>query len=170
VGREIGTVERGHAGEVELVQGKLTVGEALAVPITRKVKEHLSCDRINIIDVPPGTSCPVVEAIEGSDFCLLVTEPTPFGLSDLALAVGVARKLKIPCGVVINRADVGDSGVEEYCLREKIPILLRIPLDTNIAHLYSEGIPLVEGIPSWQEKFLNLFREVENALNTGEEI
>ncbi len=170
VGREIGVVEVGHAGEIELVQGKLSVGEALAVPITRKVKEHLSHEGINIIDVPPGTSCPVVEAIQESDFCLLVTEPTPFGLNDLALAVGVVRKLKIPCGVVINRAGVGDSGVEEYCLREKLPILLRIPLETNIAHLYSEGIPLVEGIPSWQEKFLNVFREVESVLNTGEEI
>lgn len=167
VEREIGVVEIGRCGEVELIQGKLSVGEPLAVPVTRKVKEHLDRDEVNIIDVPPGTSCPVVEAIEGSDFCLLVTEPTPFGLSDLTLAVEVVRKLKIPCGVVINRAGAGDSEVEEYCLREKIPILLRIPLDANIARLYSEGIPLIEGIPSWQEKFLDLFRKLESLLDAG---
>ncbi|RLC70428.1 MAG: (4Fe-4S)-binding protein [Chloroflexi bacterium] len=164
VGREIGVVEIGRCGEIELIQGKLSVGEPLAVPVTRKVKEHLDGDGVNIIDVPPGTSCPVVEAIEGSDFCLLVTEPTPFGLSDLTLAVEVVRKLKIPCGVVVNRAGIGDSGVPEYCVQEGLPLLLEIPLDIKIAHLYSQGIPLVEGMPSWREKFLNLFQEVKRRL------
>jgi MinD superfamily P-loop ATPase len=102
----------------------------------------------------------VVEAIKGSDFCLLVTEPTPFGLNDLALAVETVRDLGIPCGVVLNRAGVGDSKVAEYCQKENIPILLTIPLDTEIARLYSRGIPLVEGMPQWKSSFLQLFNKV----------
>jgi MinD superfamily P-loop ATPase len=107
----------------------------------------------------------VVEAVRGSDFCLLVTEPTPFGLNDLVLAVEVVRKLAIPCGVVINRAGVGDSRVEEYCLGEGIPILLTIPLDMGIASLYSSGTPLIEGIPQWRERFLELLDKVKEGVN-----
>ena len=162
VNRQIGVVEKGESDGIEVIQGRLAVGEPLAVPVTRKVKEHVSRDQLTIIDVPPGTSCPVVEAIEGSDFCLLVTEPTPFGLSDLRLAVEVVRAMKISCGVVVNRVGVGNSGVEEYCESEGLPILLQIPLDIEIARLYSQGIPLVEGIPSWRERFSHLFREIKD--------
>jgi len=102
----------------------------------------------------------VVEAVKGSDFCLLVTEPTPFGLNDLVLAVETAKELKIPCGVVINRAGVGDSKVEEYCRRESIPILLTIPLDTEIARFYSNGITLVAGMPVWKNDFVRLFEKI----------
>ena len=164
-GREIGVVERGHSDGVEFVHGRLSIGEAMAPPVIRKVKEHISPQGTAIIDVSPGTSCPVVEAVRGSDFCLLVTEPTPFGLNDLVLAVEAVRKLAIPCGVVINRAGVGDSRVEEYCLREGIPILLTIPLDTGIASLYSRGTPLIEGIPEWRERFLSLFDNVKERAN-----
>jgi MinD superfamily P-loop ATPase len=114
-----------------------------------------------LIDVSPGTSCPVVEAVKDSDFCLLVTEPTPFGLNDLSLAVEVVRKLGIPCGVVINRVGVGNQEVEQYCHREGIPVLLKIPLDRNIALLYSRGISLVEGMPRWREEFLRLFQSMD---------
>jgi len=160
--RETGVVEWGHSDGVDFVQGKLTVGEAMSPPVIRKVKEYANNDDTTvIIDVPPGTSCPVVEAVKGSDFCLLVTEPTPFGLNDLTLAVDTMRELGIPCGVVLNRAGVGDSQVEEYCEKENIPILLTIPLDTEIARLYSRGIPLVEGFPQWKESFLELFDKVK---------
>jgi len=159
--RETGVVEWGHSNGIGFVQGILNVGEAMAPPVIRKVKEHAGNGGTVIIDVPPGTSCPVVEAVKGSDFCLLVTEPTPFGLNDLALAVETVRKLDIPCGVVLNRAGVGDARVEEYCRKENIPILLTIPLDTEIARLYSRGIPLVEGLPKWKSSFSGLFDRVK---------
>lgn len=159
-GKEIGVVEIGSAEGIDFAHGRLNVGEAMAPPVIRKVKDYIDGKRTTIVDVSPGTSCPVVEAVKGSDFCLLVTEPTPFGLNDLVLAVDMVRKLGIPCGVVINRAGIGDRKVEEYCFRESIPILLTIPLDIKIAHLYSRGIPLVEDIPEWREPFLKLFDTV----------
>jgi MinD superfamily P-loop ATPase len=163
-GREVGVVERGASRNLELIQGRLAIGEAMAPPVIREVKKYIDPANIVINDVPPGTSCPVVEAVEGSDFCLLVTEPTPFGLNDLSLAVEVVRKLGIPCGVVINRVGVGGEEVEQYCHREGIPVLLRIPLDRNIAMLYSKGIPLVEGMPQWREDFLRLFQDIKNII------
>jgi MinD superfamily P-loop ATPase len=163
-GREVGIVERGDSGNLELIQGKLNVGEAMASPVIRDVKKYIDPANTVIIDVPPGTSCPVVEAVKGSDFCVLVTEPTPFGLNDLALAVEVVKKLGTHCGVVINRVGVGNQGVEQYCQREGIPILLRIPLDRNIAVLYSQGISLIEGMPQWREEFLRLFQDVKDII------
>jgi len=163
-GREVGVVERGESGNLELIQGKLNVGEAMAPPVIREVKKYINPANIGIIDVPPGTSCPVVEAVEGSDFCLLVTEPTPFGLNDLSLAVEVVRKLGISCGVVINRVGIEDEEVERYCHQEGIPILLKIPLDRKIALLYSKGIPLVEGVPRWREEFLRLFQDIKDII------
>jgi MinD superfamily P-loop ATPase len=159
-GREIGVVESGHSDGIDFAHGKLNVGEAMAPPVIRQVKEFANHDDMVIIDVPPGTSCPVVEAVKDSDFCLLVTEPTPFGLNDLVLAVETVRQLKIHCGVVINRAGVGDGKVEEYCQKESIPILLTIPLDTEIARLYSKGITLVAGMPIWKSDFIKLFEKI----------
>jgi MinD superfamily P-loop ATPase len=163
--RPMGLMEWGDADGIDFVQGKLTVGEAMAPPVIRMVKKQADSQGISIIDSPPGTSCPVVESIEGSDFCLLVTEPTPFGLNDLVLAVETVRQLGIASGVVLNRAGVGDNKVEEYCRRQDIPILLTIPLDTEIARLYSQGITLVEGIPEWQEKFVRLFQKIEETVD-----
>lgn len=164
-GREIGMVEKGHSDGVEFIQGRLNVGEAMSTPVIRKVKDYVNQDGIVIIDISPGTSCPVVESIKGSDFCLLVTEPTPFGLNDLILAVETAKTLEVPCGVVINRAGIGDTKIEEYCLKENIPVLLTIPLDTEIARLYSRGITLVEGMPQWQESFSGLFDHIREIVN-----
>ena len=161
-GREVGIVERGNSGNLELIQGMLAIGEAMAPPVIREVKKYIDPVNIVIIDVPPGTSCPVVEAVEGSDFCLLVTEPTPFGLNDLSLTVEVVRKLGVPCGVVINRVGIGSQEVEQYCHREGIPVLLKIPLDRKIAMLYSKGISLVEGMPQWREGFLKLFQDIKS--------
>ncbi|MGD2064876.1 MAG: ATP-binding protein [Dehalococcoidia bacterium] len=163
-GREIGVVERGDSGNLELIQGKINVGEAMAPPVIREVKKCIEPTNIVIIDVPPGISCPVVEAVEGSDFCLLVTEPTPFGLNDLLLAMEVVKKLGIPCGVVINRVGIGGEEIDQYCRQEGVPVLLRIPLDRNIAVLYSEGIPLIEGMPQWREAFLRLFQDIKSMI------
>jgi MinD superfamily P-loop ATPase len=166
-GRETGVVEWGHSDGLGFVRGKLTVGEAMAPPVIRKVKEQAKNGGIVIVDVPPGTSCPVVEAIKESDFCLLVTEPTPFGLNDLALAVETVRELNIPRGVVLNRAGVGDAGVQEYCQKQNIPILLTIPLDTGIAQLYAKGIPMVDGMPKWKDSFRQLFERIAEIVNEG---
>jgi len=161
IDKEVGILETGRSKRIEFIQGKLTIGEIAAPHIIREVKKHIDREKLTIIDVAPGASCPVVEAVKDSDFCLLVTEPTPFGLNDLALAVDMVNKLNIPCGVVINRNGAGDSKVEEYCHQKGIPILLRIPLDIEIARLYSRGISLAEGMPQWQEAFLRLHNEIE---------
>ena len=116
--KEIGVIETGHSGSIEFAHGRLAIGEAMAPPVIREVKSRLNTDGVVIIDVSPGTSCPVVESVKGSDFCLLVTEPTPFGLNDLALAVEMVRTLDIPCGIVVNRAGEGDSQIEETTLDE----------------------------------------------------
>ncbi len=163
--REMGVVERGNADGIDFVQGRLTVGEAMPSPVIRMVKKYADSEGLTIIDGPPGTSCPVVEAIKDSDFCLLVTEPTPFGLNDLVLAVETVRQLGIDCGVVLNRAGVGDDSVEDYCRSENIPILLTIPLDTEIARLYSRGITLVEGMPEWKERFIELFERIKEIVD-----
>lgn len=155
--RETGIVEWGQADGMTFVQGRLTVGEAMPTPIIRQVKDHAINDGIVIIDTSPGTSCPVVQSVKDSDFCLLVTEPTPFGLNDLILAVETVKELDIPCGVVVNRAGIGDAKLEDYCHKEKIPILLTIPLDRDIACLYSRGVTLAEGMPQWQDSFAGLF-------------
>ena len=158
--RGIGVIEIGRSGSVDFVHGVLNVGEAMAPPVIRQVKKHIFSDGISIIDASPGTSCPVIEAVKGSDYCLLVTDPTPFGLNDLALAVEAVRSLQIPCGVIINRSDVNDSQIEAYCDRENIPMLMKIPLDIEIAKLYSRGIPLVLGISEWKDRFIDLFEDI----------
>lgn len=163
--KETGVVEWGHSDGLDFAHGKLTIGEAMPSPVIRKVKERANHDGTVIIDVPPGTSCPVVEAVKDSDFCLLVTEPTPFGLNDLVLAVETVRELGIPCGVVLNRAGVGDRSIEQYCQRENIPVMLTIPLETEIARLYSRGVTLADGIPSWKEKFTGLYDRIGETLN-----
>lgn len=160
VEREIGVVEWGNASGIGFVQGRLNVGEPLAPPVVRKVKRLANPDGVVIVDVSSGTSCPVVEAVKGSDFCVLVTEPTAFGFNDLVLAVEMVQELGVPCGVVINRAGIGGSEIEDYCRQNNIPILLTIPLDMEIARLYSKGIPLVDGLPQWRESFVELFNQV----------
>jgi MinD superfamily P-loop ATPase len=165
VGSEIGVVEWGQADGMEFAHGKLNVGRAMPAPVVRRVKAKANRDSIVVIDAPPGTSCPVLESIKGSDFCLLVTEPTPFGLNDLVLAAETVKELAVPCGVVINRAGVGDTKVEQYCLREGIPVLLTIPLDTEIARLNSRGIALAEGMPQWRESFIGLYSRIREIMN-----
>jgi MinD superfamily P-loop ATPase len=162
--RAIGIVESGHSEEVSFVHGKLNVGEAMSPPVIRKVKSFIGNAEVTIIDSPPGTSCPVIAAVKNSDYCLLVTEPTPFGLNDLTLAVETMKALKIPCGVIINRNMNGEGKVEQYCREEGIPVLLTIPLDTEIARLYSRGITLVKGLPQWEKSFIELFEKIQEEM------
>jgi MinD superfamily P-loop ATPase len=158
--REIGVIEQGSAGPLAFVQGILNVGESMATPIIRQLKKLLDRNRTVILDAPPGTSCPVIETIKECDFCILVTEPTPFGLNDLKLAVETVRELKVPFGVVINCSGIGDDEVEKYCAKEAIPLLLQIPWDRRIAESYSRGEPAVAFIPEIAKEFQNLFRKI----------
>jgi MinD superfamily P-loop ATPase len=160
VNREIGIVELGNCGKIEFVHGKLNIGEAMSPPLIRQVKEHINPKKTVIIDAPPGTSCPVVTSVKGSDFCVLVTEPTPFGLNDLVLAVEVLRKLKISFGVVINRADLGNDKTEDYCRRENIAVLMKIPFKKEIAMAYSKGEPMVRAFPEYKKEFAVLYRRI----------
>ncbi len=161
---EMGTLESGQAGPIAFGHGILNVGEAMAVPIIRQLKAaqiNEQDEGVTILDAPPGTACPVVETMRGADFVLLVTEPTPFGLHDLRLAVEVARdELGLPVGVVVNRDGVGDDGVEEYCAAEGIPILMRIPLQRGIAEAMSEGRALVEALPAYRPRFAELYARI----------
>lgn len=161
INREIGEIEIGTAGSMQFIHGYLKVGEVMAPPIIRQIKKYINPKKLVIIDAPPGTSCPVVESVKESDFCVLVTEPTPFGLNDLMLAVEVLRKLKIPFGVVINRSDLGDKKTDKYCRYESIPILMRIPFKKEIAEAYSKGEMIVEALPEFKKDFLQLFEEIK---------
>jgi MinD superfamily P-loop ATPase len=158
--RVLGITEAGRSGDLEFVHGRLRIGEAMSPPLIRKVRSFTKPDGVTIIDAPPGTSCPVIASIKGTDFVLLVTEPTPFGLHDLKLAVGAVRILGIPCGLVINRSDMGDDKVYQYAQAESIPILMEIPFDRRIAEAYSRGQMLVEVMPEWKEKFVQLYEGI----------
>jgi MinD superfamily P-loop ATPase len=162
VAKRIGVIESGRAGEMAFLQGRLDIGQAMSPPLIRAVKKRLDSARTVIIDAPPGTSCPVVESVKHSDFCLLVTEPTPFGLHDLELAAATAKEMKIPCGVVINRASLGngDRNIQDFCAAEDIPVMMTIPFDRKIAEAYSRGQTILEAFPVYREKFLELFEKV----------
>ena len=160
-GRELGVIERGHKNGLEFIHGRLRVGEAMSPPLIRKVREYTRPGTLTIIDAPPGTSCPVIASMKGADFVLLVTEPTPFGLYDLKLAVEAVKILGIPCGLVINRADMGDDRVKTYAEEEDIPVLMEIPFDRGIAEVYSRGEMVVEVMPEWKQKFTRLYYRIE---------
>ncbi len=163
-GREIGIVEKGVRNGIRFLHGRLRVGEAMSPPLIRKVRASAKGEEITIIDAPPGTSCPVIAAMKGADFVLLVTEPTPFGLHDLKLAVGAVKVLGIPHGLVINRADLGDIKVREYASKEDIPILMEIPFDRRIAESYSRGELIVQTMPEWKQRFVSLYEEIKRQI------
>jgi MinD superfamily P-loop ATPase len=162
-----------RAGAIEFAHGILNVGEAMAVPVIHQLKQWVvpahPGKRPVILDAPPGNACPVVEAMNGADLVLLVTEPTPFGLHDLKQAVEVARdEMGLPVGVVINREGVGDRRVDAYCAAEDVPILMRIPIDRRIAEAYSEGVPLVAALPEYAERFRALYAKIERLADSKE--
>ena len=162
-GRELGVIETGKAGEIRFAHGKIRVGEAMAPPLINKVRAYRVPERVTIIDAPPGTSCPVIAAMKGTDFVLMVTEPTPFGLHDLALGVAAVKLLGIPCGLVINRSDIGTDSVYAYAEEESLPIFMEIPFDRKIAEIYSRGGLVAEEIPEYKPKFLDLFTRIQQS-------
>ncbi|MFW9843375.1 MAG: ATP-binding protein [Candidatus Thorarchaeota archaeon] len=165
--RPVGKIHESTLDGITLTYGELSIGEPIATTLIHAVKEYIVPDKINILDAPPGTACPVVETMKASDFLILVTEPTPFGLHDLSMAVDVVRGLGIPFGVIINRAGIGDDGVEKYCKEEEIPILLEIPFDRRIAELYSRGVPFVQEMPEWHERFEDMYIHIERLIQDG---
>ncbi len=157
----IGDIEFGKAGNVNFVHGKLRIGHVRTPSLIKKVKNHIKQNHLAIIDVPPGTSCPVVEAVKGTDFVLLVTEPTPFGLNDLKLAVDLVRKMMLPFAVAINRYDIGNDEVEKYCRAENINICLKMPDDRRIAEAYSTGRMIVDELPEYKKHFADLTKVIK---------
>lgn len=160
--RSLGVIEKAKGkSSPEFYRGILNIGETMTSAVIKTLKKYIDDRKTAILDAPPGTACPVIASIGDVDYCVLVTESTPFGFHDLRLAVNVVRSLKVPFGVVINRWGLGDSRVEEYCKAEGIPILLRIPNYLKIAELYSRGIPFVREMPEWNEKFIGMFEAIK---------
>lgn len=157
----IGTIVTSRSGNITLMEGILDVGGAMAPPLIRRLKSLVKRDIPAILDSPPGTSCPVVTTMKGADFVILVTEPTPFGLHDLTLAVDTTRELGIPFGVVVNRLGIGDDRVHIYCGSENIQVLLEIPDDRRIAEAYSRGELMVDALPEYEGLFAGLRRKME---------
>jgi len=158
---KIGDIESGKAGNIDFITGRLCIGFVRTPALIREVKKYINRDCLAIIDVPPGTSCPVVEAVKGTDFVLLVTEPTPFGLNDLKLAVGLVREMDLPFAVVINRDGIGDNEVEEYCKVERIDVILKLPDDRRIAEAYSSGKMIVDELPEYRNCFVELAKSIK---------
>lgn len=161
IDRRIGLVETVQAGNITLIQGRLDVGVAMAPPLIHAVKAHVDGSGAAILDAPPGTSCPVIATVRDADFVLLVTEPTPFGLHDLSLAVDVMEEVGVPFGVVVNRAGSGDDRVHEFCLNRHISILAEIPDDRRIAEAYSRGDLIVDALPEYRSLFDSLAYAVQ---------
>jgi len=158
--RKIGIAEFGRADGVYYGGGRLDIGAIQSPALIKHVKRKAIDDGTVVIDVPPGTSCPVIEAVKGADFVLLVTEPTPFGLNDLELAVEMVRELGLAFAVAINRCDIGDDRVARYCRQQDIEILLEMPNDRLVAEAYSQGLKIIDVLPGYEEKFLRLYQKI----------
>ncbi len=159
----IGVIEKGLTPEgIHFYRGLLTISEPMPTPIIRQLKKLAGVSEgcLDILDAPPGASCSVVETLRGTDFAILVTEPTPFGLHDLKQIVGILKDMNIPGGVVINRDGIGDEAIDSYCLNENLPILLRIPFDRRIAEGVAKGETLLDIHPEYRQVFFELFRRI----------
>ncbi len=167
-GRRIGVVETRRTADITLITGRLDVGVAMSPPLIRAVKARLKQGMPAILDAPPGTSCPVIAAVRDTDIVLLVTEPTPFGLNDLSLAVDMVRELGLPFGVIINRMGSGDNRVQDYCAKEGIDILMEIPDDRRIAEAYSRGEIMVDALPHYRILFENLLTTIRKRISEEE--
>jgi MinD superfamily P-loop ATPase len=162
VPKPIGELRLGTAGPIRFIEGRLNVGEAMSPPAIRAVKAAVVKAGLTILDCPPGASCPVIESVRGSDLVLLVTEPTPFGLYDLKLAVEMVRTLKLPLAVVLNRCDIGDDRVRQYCMSQRIAILTEIADDRAVAEAYSRGQLACDAVPSFAEQVRSLLDQLSN--------
>lgn len=160
--RTIGIVETNSTGN--FMQGKLNIGEPISIPIIRELKKRIREEVPVILDCSPGASCTVVQSIEGCDYCILVTEPTPFGLHDLKIAVQVVKKMGIPFGIVINKAANENTSVQDFCRDNHIEVLMEIPFSQEIAEGYSKGLLPVQNSREWKDRFLELYKKVERGV------
>jgi MinD superfamily P-loop ATPase len=156
----IGKIETGDRDNIDFLRGILNVGEPMATPVVRMLKSRARDNLLTILDAPPGTACPVIATVQDSDYCILVTEPTPFGLYDLDLMFKVVTELGIPAGIVINKDDGLSQDIEAYASKNDIRILMRIPLDRGIAVRYSKGFALNSTDKHWDTEFLRLYEKV----------
>ncbi len=168
--RQLGIIEFGKRDNLEFIHGRLNVAEAMAPPLIKRVRSYTDPDKLTIIDAPPGTSCPVIAAMRGADFVLLVTEPTPFGLHDLKLAFEVVKAFKIPTGLIINRMGLGDDKVREFADQSGLPFLMGIPFDRRIAEAYSKGVMIVDILPEYRQKFRELYRRITDIAEQAQTI
>jgi MinD superfamily P-loop ATPase len=159
--RSIGTLRIGNSGAIRFVDGTLNVGEAMSPPAIHVVKAAAPEADLVLLDAPPGTSCPAIEAVRGSDLVVLVTEPTPFGLHDLKLAVEMVRALSLPMGVVVNRAGIADGEVLRYCAGHRVSVLGEIPDDRNVAVAYSRGQMIADAVPEFARQIEDLLERIE---------
>ncbi len=159
VERTIGVIEANE--DSTFLQGKLNVGEPVSMPILRELKRRIKNDRTVIIDCPPGASCAVVQSIEECDYCVLVTEPTPFGIHDLKIAVEVVKKMGLPYGVLLNKATENNRIIYDFCETEGVELLMEIPFSKEIAESYSKGMLPVQKDNLWKEKFEKLYEKIE---------
>jgi MinD superfamily P-loop ATPase len=173
--RELGRISWGRAGDVDFIEGRLRVGEAMSPPLMRAVKIRVeslfdTAGATVVIDAPPGVSCPAVNAVMDSDVVLMVTEPTPFGLYDLELAYAAFKTLSLPMAVVINRTGHGDFGVERFCRRMDLPVVGRIPFDRRIAEAYAQGCIPVDAVPELKSLFADMLTALQALARRPEEV
>ena len=169
VNKEIGFIEIGRRENLKFIHGKLKIGQAIPVPLIKAVKSHMNDSEFTIIiDSPSGANCGVVESVKKTDFCIVVTEPTPFGLNDMIQIIGLLRKLDIKFGVIINKENLGDKRIEDFCKRNNIPILMKIPFLKKISSQNAEGLALTEILPEYKEKFYKVIEKVKNVIQIKE--
>ncbi|OQY08788.1 MAG: ATPase [Fusobacteriia bacterium 4572_132] len=161
--REIGKIYTGKTiyGNT-LSYGELNLGEMSGIGIIEGLFEGAKDEELVIVDAPPGTACSTVAAVENVDYAIIVTEPTPFGVSDMKMVVEMLREMKIPFGLIINKAGLGDNEIYEYSEEENIEILMEIPFEEEIAKLYSEGIPFSTKKPEYKEEFINVYENIKS--------
>ncbi len=165
--KSIGKISLGKTKEgIKYGMGLLNIGEPSGVRVIRELKKEMRDAQVTIIDSPPGTSCPVVESLRRSDFAVLVTESTPFGLHDLRMALRIVKEMGIKHGVVINRYDPDFKDLEEFLKRENIPVLMRIPFDKRIAEYYSKGEIFSKHLKDWKERFSELYKRIEKEVGS----
>ncbi len=165
--RKLGTVNSIYLnGHAQIIEARAEIGVYSPVPVIKKAINEAGRETINIFDSPPGISCPFIATVDKADYVVLVTEPTPFGLSDLKLSVGTLQHLGKSFGVIVNRSDLGDHSVYKYLLDNNISLLMEIPMDRDIARIYSEGRMLVDEKPEFQSQFIQLYKSISQLIKT----
>lgn len=167
--KELGKILHDEQKSIDFWQGELNTGEEKAVPVIEKLKTKINHNKKIIIDSPPGTTCPTIEAITDTDYTLVVTEPSPFGVHDLDMVVEMLKTVDQPFSVIINRAEEDSNYlIEDYCRENNINILMEVPFSRKIAELYSRGKVFVGEIEGWESKFKNLYKNIVEEVKSNE--